>query len=213
MTRTGYVALKNHFDTIFIKKHGIGNGYEQIRDVYTYAFGTKIHLYDVYHTNLRVANNAIDKITTLIGPENDDLKHGIIPCLDTLQCVNILKKEYMMGLTENNVDDYIMDVYNAMCNIMIADPLYNVSDNIARSNPYCAFLKICPFYFTYHHIAYVDADLINRNNAFEHILEKYICDVDDASKILESLAHNKYSTDFEEIYSTMTCNRTVDILL
>lgn len=212
MTQTGYAALKTHFDTLFTRGYN-GNGLEQIRDVYSYAFGTKIHLYDVFHTPLRVANNAITRITTLVGPENDDLKHGIIPCLDSLQCVNIIKKDYMMGLSEDNIDEYIIDIYNAMCNIMIADPLYNVSDSVARDNPYCAFLKICPFYFTYHHIGYTDPDLIDKNKAFEHILEKYICDVDDVPKVLESIASNRYSTDFEDIYSTMTCKGTVDILL
>lgn len=212
MTRTGYSVLKTHFDSIFTGSYH-SNGLEQIRDVYSYAFGTKIHLYDVFQTQLRVSNNAVNKIITLIGPDNDDLKRGFIPCLGALNCVSVFSKEYLKGFNESNIDAYVMDVYNAMCNILTADPLYNVSDSVARANPYCAFLKICPFYFTYHHIAYVDPDLISKCEAFEHILEKYICDSEDAPKVLKSIGSHKYSTDFEDIYRVMTCNNTIDILL
>lgn len=212
MTRTGYSVLKTHFDSILNGGYH-STGLEQLRDVYTYAFGTKIHLYDVIQTPLRVSNNAVSKIVTLIGPKNDDLKCGFIPCLGALNCVSVFDKEYLKGPTEDNIDAYVMDVYNAMCNIMTADHLYNLSDSVARANPYCAFLKVCPFYFTYHHIVYTDPDLISRCGAFEHILEKYICDSEDAPKVLKSIGSNKYSTDFEDIYRVMTCNNSVEILL
>ena len=211
MTRTGYADLKIHFDKLFVGGYP-GNGLEQIRDVYKYAFGNKIHLYDIYQTNLRVGNNSICRIVTLIGPENDDIKSGIIPCIDSINCVSVFNKEYLQGLTSNNINSYIADVYDAMVNIMIADPLYNVSDPIARYNPYCAFLKCCPFYFTYHHIKYVNPDIIdNCTEQFTNILEKYICDAEDAPKVMESIAASRYSTDFEEIYSTMTCKGTVEL--
>lgn len=212
MTRTGYAALKSHFDKLFVGGYS-GNGLEQIRDVYSYAFGTKVHLYDIFQTPLRVYNNAVNKIVTLIGPENDDLKTGIIPCLDSLDCVSIFSNEYLKGLTKENIDQYVIEVYTSMNNVMVADHLFNVSDSIARDNPYCAFLKCCPFYFTYHHIKYVAPDLVYQCKAFESILEKYICDSEDVHKVLESISTSKYNPEFEDIYAIMTCSGTVDILL
>ena len=212
MTRTNYIALKEHFDRLIIGSHYHSNGLEQIRDVYRYAFGQKIHIYDVYQTSLRERNNCINKIISLVGPANDDIKTGIIPCLDDIACVNIFNNDYFKGITTENIDDYVIDVYIAMTNVMIADPMYNVSDAIARANPYCAFIKLCPFYFTYHHILDTNPDIIGYCKSFRNILEKYICKNDeDIDKVLESICTRKFSSDFEDIYSTMTCNNTVEL--
>ena len=214
MTKTGYADMKTHFDKLFTGGYHV-YGLEQIRDVYQYAFGSKVYLYDIFCTPLRVGNNSINKMMTFVGPVDDDeLKSGIIPCLGDICCVSIFDKNYLMGLNQNNISQYVAEVYNAMCNIMIADPLYNLSDTHARENPYCAFLKCLPFYFTFHHVKYVEPDLVNCNSAFISILEKYICSSDeDAKKIMQSIDSTKYSTDFEDIYSTMTCKNTVELFL
>ena len=214
MTRTGYADMKTHFDKLFTGGYRV-YGLEQIRDVYQYAFGSKVYLYDIFSTPLKVGNNSINKMMTLVGPVDDEeLKSGIIPCLNDLCCVSIFDKDYLMGLTEDNISEYTMEVYNAMCNIMHADPLYNMSDAYARENPYCAFLKCLPFYFTFHHVKYVEPDLVDKTPAFSTILEKYICSSDeDAEKIMESLNSTRYSADFEDIYSTMTCKNTVELFL
>ena len=213
MTQTGYAVLKTHFDKLFVGGYP-GNGLEQLRDVYQFAFNTKINLFDIYQTNLRVGNNPISKIVTLVGPANDDIKRGIIPCIDSVNCVSVFDKNYLRGLTEDNIASYVKAVYMAMDNIMCADPLYNIPDGTVIDNPYLIFLRCCPFYFTYHHILHVDPDMIYRcNDIFIDWLERRaICDsVEEAQKVLESMATTKYSTTFEGIYSTLTCKNTVQL--
>lgn len=213
MTQTGYAILKTHFDTLFLSAK-IGTGYEHIRDVYSKAFATKLHMYSIHQSNLRVANNPIGKIVTLIGPNNDEIKKGIIPCIDTINCVSVLNKEYLMGLSEDNIEKYVEDIYMAMDNVMSADPLYNLPNGTIIDNPYLIFLRCCPLYFTYHHIAYVDPDMIDRCASIfiDHLERQGICDsTEEAKKVLESMASTKYSTTFEGIYSTITCNNTVQL--
>lgn len=213
MTPTGYAVLKMHFDQLFTKGH-YGNGLEQIRDVYKFAFDTKIHLYDIHQTNFRVNNNPISRIVTLIGPKNDELHTGIIPCIDSINSVNIFDKKYLMGLTEDNVVDYAEEVYMAMHNVLSADPMYNLPDGIVVDNPYLIFLRCCPLYFTYNHILTVDHDLIDKcADIFIDFLERRgICySAEEAKKVLNSMATNKYSTTFEGIYSTLTCKNTVKL--
>lgn len=213
MTQTGYAFLKTHFDTIFQNaKHG--TGYEHIRDTYQKAFGTQINRYSIHSTRLSVNNNPVNMITTFIGPKNDDLKKGIIPSIDSIHCVNIFDKQYLMGLAEDNIASYVEDVYMAMDNVMTADPLYNLPDGIIIDNPYLIFLRCCPLYFTYHHIAYVDPDMIPKcaQIFIDHLERQGICDsTEEAEKVLESMASTKYSTTFEGIYSTLTCNNTVQL--
>lgn len=213
MTQTGYAILKTHFDSIFLSARS-GNGLEQLRDVYKKAFNTKINLYDIHQSNLRVSNNPISKIVTLIGPKNDEIKKGIIPCIDSINCVSLLDKKYFMGLNEDNISNYVEDIYMAMDNIMCADPLYNLPDSAVIDNPYLIFLRCCPFYFTYHHIAYVDYDMIGRcrDIFIDHLERSAICDsTEEAEKVLDSMATNNYSTTFEGIYSTLTCKNTVQL--
>ena len=213
MTRTGYAAIKKHFDGLMRGSiNTTVSGLAQIKDTYELAFGTKIHMYDVYQTSVKLPNNPINKIITLVGEKDDSIKTGIIPCLNDICAVNILDKDYFMGLTLDNVNEYVMFVYQSMCNIMIGCPMYNLSDKIAMNNPYVAFLKVCPFYFTYHHLKYVNPNVLDCL-ALKEILEKYICDVEDIPTILHSIQSNKYSEDFEDIYKTMTCNGTVEILV
>jgi len=211
MTRTGYFVLKDHFDKLLLGGYP-GNGLEQIKDTYQFAFGTKIHLYDVYQTNLRVMNNPINKIITLVGPDNPDLKMGIIPCLDDMNCVSVFDKEYFMGLTTESINDYAMQVYSAMVTIVSADHLFSLVDPISRmSSPYSSFLNFCPLYFTFHHIKTVAPDLMCDCNTFISILDRYTCNEEDAEKILDFLYKSKYSPCFEDIYSAMTCNNTVEL--
>ena len=213
MTPTGYAILKTHFDTIFEKaKHG--TGYEHIRDTYEKAFGTQINLYNIHTTKLSISNNPISNITTFIGPKNDDLKKGIIPSIDSINSVNILDKRYLMGLTDDTIANYVEDIYMAMDNVMTADPLYNLPDSAVIDNPYLIFLRCCPLYFTYHHIAYVDPDMVPKcaQIFIDHLERKGICDsTEEAEKVLESMASTRYSTTFEGIYSTLTCNNTVQL--
>lgn len=213
MTQTGYAILKTHFDTIF-QSAKLGTGYEHIRDTYHKAFGTQINRYSIHTSSLSVANNPISKITTFVGPKNDDLKKGIIPSIDTIHCVNVLDKQYLMGLSDYNIANYVEDVYMLMDNVMTADPLYNLSDSIIIDNPYLIFLRCCPLYFTYHHIAYVDPDMIPKcaQIFIDHLERKGICgSTEEAEKVLKSMASTKYSTTFEGIYSTLTCNNTVQL--
>lgn len=211
MTQTGYSVLKDHFDKLFLGGYP-GNGLEQIRDTYQFAFNTKIHLYDIYQTNLRVANNPISKIITLAGPDNPDIESGIIPCIDEMNCVNIFDKSYHMGLTEDNVNDYAEYVYSSMVTVVSADSLYNLTDPISRTcSPYSVFLNFCPLYFTYHHIKYVDPELVESCSIFKDTICRYVCSEEDVEMILKSLSSSKYSSTFEGIYSTMTCNNTVEL--
>lgn len=210
MTRTGYAVMKQHFDKIMTT--GTPNPLAQIKDTYEFAFGTKIHMYDVYETSVRLPNNPITKIVTLVGEKDDSIKTGIIPCLNDICVVDICDKDYFKGVNEENVDEYIMHIYRAMFNIMIANPLFSMHDKIARDNPYIAFLKICPFYFTYHHTRSVYGKSSDRE-IFKELLEKFICNTDDISDIMESMISNKYSSDFEDIYRTMTCNGKIEILV
>lgn len=213
MTPTGYAILKTHFDQLFTKGH-YGNGLEHIRDVYRFAFDTKINLYDVHQTSFRVANNPISRIVTLIGPRNDELQKGIIPCIDSISCVNFFDKKYLMGLTEDNIVDYAGEVYAAMDNVLSADPMYNLPDGVIVDNPYLIFLRCCPLYFTYHHILTTDPDLIGKcTDTFTDFLERRgICDsTEEAKNVIRSIATSKYSTTFEGIYSTLTCKNTVKL--
>lgn len=210
MATTGYVALKDHFDR-FIKGAYRGNGLERIRDVYEDAFGKKINLYDVYQSSLRVSNNAINGIITLVGPSDDNIKTGIMPCGGDLVSVSVLSADYLKGINASNIDSYVMEIFAAMKVIVFGDNLANnLNDKIARNIPYCAFLRMCPFYFTFHHINTCFPDMIGAS-AFSDILEKYFCGEEDIEKIMKSLCSRKYDPSFEGIYSTMTCNNTVDL--
>lgn len=213
MTETGYAVLKTHFDTIF-RSAKLGTGYEHIRDTYHKAFGMQINRYSIHTTKLSVSNNPIGKITTFVGPKNDDLKKGIIPSIDSINCVNIFDKQYLMGLNDDNIAAYVEDVYIAMDNVLMADPLYNMPDRAVIDNPYLIFLRCLPLYFTYHHIAYVDPDMIPKcaKIFIDHLERQGICDsTEEAEKVLESVISTKYSTTFEDIYSTLTCNNTVQL--
>ena len=220
MVKSGYSAIKNHFDGIFNGNTRCGNGLEQIRDVYESAFGVVLSKYDIYTTNLRVSNNPISQIVTLVGPESDTIPTGIIPTIavpnTVLACVNIINREYFKGINSSNITSYIYTVYLSMRNIMIGDSMFNVSDRIARSNPYCAFLKCYPMYAAYHHVCNVakeEAFNYAAISTFKDIIEKDIYSSDDVDRLLESLCNNKYSTDFDDIYRTITCKGTLDILL
>lgn len=220
MVKSGYSAIKNHFDGIFNGNTRCGNGLEQIRDVYESAFGVVLSKYDIYTTNLRVSNNPISQIVTLVGPESDTIPTGIIPTIavpnTVLACVNIINRDYFKGINYFNITNYIYTIYWAMRNIMIGDSMFNVSDRIARNNPYCAFLKCYPLYATYHHVCNVAKEEAFRDVAistFKDIIEKDIYSSDDVDRLLEFLCNNKYSTDFDDIYRTITCKGTLDILL
>lgn len=63
MTRTGYTAIKKHFDGLMCSSiNTTVSGLAQIKDTYELAFGTKIHMYDVYQTSVKLPNNPINKI-------------------------------------------------------------------------------------------------------------------------------------------------------
>ena len=71
-------------------------------------------------------------------------------------------------------------------------------------------------YAAYHHVCNVAKEEAFNDAAistFKDIIEKDIYSSDDVDKLLESLCNNKYSTDFDDIYRTITCKGTLDILL
>lgn len=207
MVRPGYVALKEHFDK-FIRGGYPNNGLERIRDVYYEAFDKSINLYDICQSQLRVSTNPINTLILLTGPD-ESIKCGLIPCETDTAYVTVLSDDYLKGVNDENINEYIKEVFSTMWNVISYDALSRSFEKI-QSSPYCEYLAMCSFYFTFHHIFTCFPHLTGAK-AFNDILEKYYCTSDDIEKVMESLHKNRFSTSFEKIYSTMTCNNTIDL--
>ena len=215
MANTPYITLKHHFDKLLCggyQQNYYGSGFEPIRDTYERAFGRKINLFDVYQTALAIPHNPINRLITLIGPNNcDDIPTGIMMSGSEITCVNTFTEDIFKGIPESEAGSYINSVYESMENVIVMDRFY-ADDHTARRNPYMIFIKSCPFYFTYHHIKECAPHLLKKD-IFMTLLEKYIATGEDAEKVLESISTNKSSQDSELIYATMTCKNTIELFL
>lgn len=213
MANTPYVALKHHFDKLLCggyQTNYFGSGFEPIRDTYERAFGRKINLYDVYQTAIGISHNPINRIITLIGPENDEpISTGIMMSGPDIVSVNTFTEDIFKGIPESEAGNYISEVYNSIANVVSMDRFY-ASDTIARENPYMTFIKACPFYLTFHHVKECCPHLL-KDKVFMEILEKYIVTGEDAEKVLDSVKSTKFNQDSEIIYATMTCKNSVDL--
>lgn len=213
MATTGYAVLKKHFDRLFVGGYP-GNGFEPIRTVYETAFDRKINLFDVYQTELKCAHNPISAIITLVGPTSDDsiLSTGKIMCDNSVVYVESLSDSILKGIDKDDFDGYVNFVYQCMREVVHMDRFYAASDEEARRNPYVAFVKCIPMYFTFHHIKeHVSSDVFSLN-PFKELMDKYIlADEELTPKVLESLNNTKYSEDPCLIYRAMTCANTIEL--
>lgn len=209
MANTEYAILKHHFDRLIFSS-SIGTGLEPIRDTYEVAFGMKIHQFDIYQTQLKSSRNPINAIVTLVGPEQErTVPTGIISSANDICSVSVFWDDIFKGIRSEDGPSYINTVYHAMDNVVMMDRFY-ASDIVARENPHMTFIKACPFYFTYHHIKESLNHLLDEK-VFIELLEKYIANPDDVGEIMKSISTRKYSADPEVIYSTMTCNGTIEL--
>ena len=124
--------------------------------------------------------------------------------------VNIFSDNIFKGISPSEVSGYVVSVYSAMQNIVMMDRFF-APDSVARKNPYMTFIKACPFYFTYHHAKECIPEALN-GPLFHNLLEKYIIANDDTDKVLESISSTKYSANVEDIYYTITCKNTVELI-
>ena len=210
MTNTGYIALKNHFDRVFKSGHP-GNGLEQIRDTYFYAFNKFLGQYSIYQTPIRLANNPVNTLVTLIGPQSDNIPVGIVPCLNTINSVSCFSNEYFLSIDSSNISKYIDDIIQSMESTMSADSLYNCDPSVG---PYIKFLKTLPMYLTYHHVKGINSELVNsqKSQFCEWMLKHMICKSEkDAESIFDSISENKFVSTFEKIYKVITCENTISL--
>lgn len=209
MANTEYAVLKKHFDKL-IYGAGYPGGLEPIRDTYERAFNIKINLYDVYQTNSKFYRNPLNGIITLIGPKsNNVIPSGIIPCNNDVFSVNVFDEDIFKDSDSIDAESYIYDVYKSMKNVVEMDTFYSC-DSKARENPYLAFIKCCPLYFTFHHIKDTKPELLKKD-VFIDLIEKYIVVASDSNAIYESMLSTKYSTDIDIIYNTITAKNTVEL--
>lgn len=209
---TEYAILKQHFDRI-ISCGFSGNGLESIRDVYEHMFNKRINLYDVYQTNFRFQANPIGNIITLVGPDQNDenyLPEGFIPCNKTVSFVNIVSDSILKGVREEDAEWYTNFVYTSIDTVISKDSFYG-NDREARCNPHVAFLRLAPLYFTYHHLASCAPSAINYD-VFKNIIEKYITTGDNIDRIFSRMHNDRYSTEEEVIYYTMTDHNTIECI-
>lgn len=212
MTKSGYMVLKDHFDKLFTTPYN-GTRCENIRDTFKNGLGVGIGDYDVYTTNISIANNPVNCFTTIVGadPEDFDIPTGIIPSYKELHSVNFIDREYFLGLFEENTLDYFVTVFDAIENILQADSLYSIRISLSNPNPYLEFLHMLPIYIAFNHVRYVDADRIEvLRKPILNWLEKFACDsMEDAKNIYNSMVNNKYYDTFEKIYKVITCDNNV----
>lgn len=211
---TEYLVLKKHFDKLIKGGFPQSNSLEPIRDNFARAFGRQINLFDVYRDPVNCKHNPIHGIVTLIGPSDKideyELPEGIMADGRDISFVSVISEDIFKGFSNSSEKaSYAASVYDAMYRICQLDRFW-LPDEHARINPYPTVVKCLPLYLTYNHVREcvgIDDEL---NESFENLLEKYIV-TDGADKVMESLASSKFSADCDDIYSIMTCKRSVDL--
>lgn len=214
MATTGYNNLKYHFDRLITAPIPANSVGDPIRDVYKRVFNQKIGLYDVFRTEISITTNPIRYIISLVNTKepNDDVEmtEGIMFSNYDIVHTSVFEKEVRGGITESDASGYISRVYGIMDSIISMDIMYQ-SDKLARSNPYLAYIKVLPFYLTFHHVKDCLPALM-KEDIFKNILEKYIvADPESINSIMKSINCNRYSSDIEAVYTIMTCNNTVKL--
>ena len=209
---TEYAILKQHFDKLLVGGFS-GTGLEGIRDVYERMFNRRINLYDVYQTNLRFNHNPVGSIITLVGPDlkDDDpeIPEGFMPYEKGIGLVSLMSDDILKGVRSEDANWYSNAVYKAIDSVISKDPFYG-GDMAARNNPHTAFLRLAPFYFTYHHLdscapSAIDYDVLH------NLVEKYIT-TDDIDKIIDTVKKDKYTTEEEGIYYTMSAHNSIECI-
>lgn len=210
--KTQYTVLKEHFDRLINGGFPYSNSLEPIRDTYEEMFERKINLYDVYQTPIKISTNPINGIITLIGPEDDELKEGIMPNDRDIVSVNVMPESILKGISEDMSSWYINKVYKSIQNVVMVDRFFIKSPHARLvDNPFIVFTKCISFYLTFHHIKDSAPEAFDEN-IFKDILCKYIAlDDIDVDKIYESTNSNKYTDDVNRIYLIMTANGTAKI--
>ena len=208
-----YDVLKYHFDKIIFGGYPSNSSLNPIRDTFELAFGTQINLYEIVQSTLRTNTNKIGGIVTLVGPEPEEdeiIPSGLMGAGSSLVSVNILNEDIYKGLYENTIVDYIDNVFDAMYNIIQFDSFF-VNNSIARNNPHCIYIKAAPVYYTFHHLAEVAPNYIDKcENLFKEKIEKYMMlSTEDANIIYENLVNSKYSENENKIYNVMTNGNTI----
>lgn len=214
MATTGYNNLKYHFDRLIIAPIPVNSVGDPIRDVYKRVFNQKVGLYDVFRTEISVPTNpiryAISLINTKEPDENIELTDGIMFSNYDIVHTSVFEKEIRGNISESDASGYINKVYKIMDSIISMDAMYT-SDKFARDNPYMVYVKVLPFYLTFHHVK-DSLPTLMKEDVFKNILEKYIiADPESIDKVMTSIKRNRYSSDIEQIYTIMTCNNSVKL--
>lgn len=216
---TEYSILKDHFNKLLFGGYPNNSGLETIRDAYPRTFGIGINLHDVYSTPLRIRSNNISEIITLIGPEEEEINEddiftyptGIMANINNIVYLNIFNEDILKGLNGKDALRYAIKVHNIMLDIVLNDSLYPHPNKVSRKKqPLYEFVKSVPLYFTYHHIKDCIPCVLENDDNFMQIIEKYYTCGEDALKLLKSLENNKYSEKIEDIYRTVSCDGTIE---
>lgn len=227
--KTGYVNLKNHFDTMIMggRRRFRPDGYETLRDTYEIGYGIKIPLFDIYRENIECGSNEIKCIATLLGPESkaNDIPYGIMVDGDRVVYAHAMNEDYRSTISDKQVSRYICEVYSAMDDIIKRDAFY-LNDTEARNNMLVCVTRSLPFYLTFFHFKGLaansafsgDPNVIGEeaSKTFIHLLEKYITgSEEDAKALLDWLLNpnNKYSDDISTIYRQMTFNNKLELFI
>ncbi len=221
---TKYFYLKDHFDRVLLNMNNRSSEY--IRDTYETAYKTQINLFDVYQDDIKVANNPIDSICTLVGPDDrvDNVPDGIMVDRFGVVYTHVIGTSTVQLLNSKNITSYVREIHNACREVISRDQFYG-NDKEARNNMLVAATRCLPFYITFCHIkgiitdhrgSFAESDDFydKLNKEYVSILTKYIVDtIDSANEIIDYLLDNsrKMDADICNIYNLMTCSNTVEL--
>lgn len=227
--KTGYVSLKNHFDTMIMggRRRFRPDGYETLRDTYEIGYGIKIPLFDIYRENIDCSTNKIGQIATLLGPESkvDDIPCGIMVDGDRVVYTHTMNEDFRSTISDKKLREYIYGVYGAMDAVIKNDTFY-LNDKEARDNMLVTVTRALPFYLTFFHFktlastSSISGDPAKIGDeasvAFMTLLEKYITGSEEDAKALLDFLLNKNSTfsdDISIIYRQITFNNTLELFV
>lgn len=204
--RSGYGVLKEMFDNLQ-SRNAIPVPLDNATNIYRDAFGVKLSYLPKYIFTIKVYNNPIRRIVVFCTTDGDKIHCGAMPSIEGLDYICHIDECFDYGITPENVDKYIDQVYNIIYGIVSKDIL-----NICGPDePYGIFIRSVAFYMTFHHVYNVAFDALNNANEdiFNKYLEKFIANKEDIPKVMQSISGEKFNPTFESICRVMTCEDTV----
>lgn len=203
---TGYGILKEIFDKV---RTGVAVPipFDDVSNIYRNAFGTKLSYLPKYVFTISVHSNPVQRIVLFCNNGKQDIHHGVIPGVGGPFYICSIDEIFDFGITADNVDKYIEQVYNTIRGIVSKDK-FNIC---GPDEPYGIFIRSVAFYMTFHHVYNVAFDALNK--ADEHVFDKYlrefIANEEDISKVMQSISGEEFTPTFESICHIMTCGDTV----